>query len=97
MRPVDKGEAPQEYTQYKDAEKDLEARLGAYCSFCEMAINHAPEVEHKEAKAKGGAELEWENLCISEWPCCRCAEIYLNAKTKLLYLQKRCQHLLINM
>ena len=33
MRPVDKGEAPQEYTQYKDAEKDLEARLGAYCSF----------------------------------------------------------------
>ena len=27
MRPVDKGEAPQEYTQYKDAEKDLEARF----------------------------------------------------------------------
>ena len=65
MRPVDKGEAPQEYTQYKDAEKDLEARLGAYCSFCEMPINHAPEVEHKEAKAKGGAELEWENLLLS--------------------------------
>lgn len=65
MRPVDKGGAPQEYTQYKDAEKDLEARLGAYCSFCEMTINHAPEVEHKEAKAKGGAELEWENLLLS--------------------------------
>ena len=52
MRPVDKGEAPQEYTQYKDAEKDLEARLGAYCSFCEMAINHAPEVEHKEGQGR---------------------------------------------
>ena len=55
MRPVDKGEAPQEYTQYKDAEKDLEARLGAYCSFCEMAINHAPEAHlpHGRSCASG--------------------------------------------
>ena len=54
MRPVDKGAAPQkEYKQYKDAEPDLEERIGAYCSFCEMSINHVPEVEHKEAKSCG--------------------------------------------
>ena len=44
MRPVDKGAAPQkEYKQYKDAEPDLEERIGAYCSFCEMSINHVAE------------------------------------------------------
>ena len=66
MRPVDKGAAPQkEYKQYKDAEPDLEERIGAYCSFCEMSINHVPEVEHKEAKACGGEELAWDNLLLS--------------------------------
>ena len=66
MRPVDKGVAPQkEYKQYKDAEPDLEERIGAYCSFCEMSINHVPEVEHKEAKACGGEELAWDNLLLS--------------------------------
>lgn len=40
MRPVDKGIASQkEYMQYKDAGPDLEERIGAYCSFCEMSIN----------------------------------------------------------
>lgn len=39
--------------------------MGAYCSFCEFHIQHVPEVEHKEAKAYGGAELEWENLLLS--------------------------------
>ena len=66
MRPVNKGKAPEvEYKDYKDAEPELAERLGAYCSYCEMSINHAPEVEHKEAKSRGGAELEWENLLLS--------------------------------
>lgn len=66
MRPVNKGEAPgTEYKKYQDAEPDLEERIGAYCSFCELPIIHVPEVEHKEAKAKGGAELKWENLLLS--------------------------------
>lgn len=66
MRPVDKGKAPQiAYKKYQDAEPDLEARLGAYCSFCEMAINHVPEVEHREAKSTGGELLKWENLLLS--------------------------------
>ena len=66
MRPVNKGKAPEKvYKDYRDAEPDLEERIGAYCSFCEMPIKHVPEVEHKEAKAKGGAKLEWENLLLS--------------------------------
>lgn len=66
MRPVNKGKAPKKtYKEYRDAEPDLEERIGAYCSFCEMPIKHVPEVEHKEAKAKGGAVLEWENLLLS--------------------------------
>lgn len=66
MRAVDKGKAPKTtYKKYTDVALDLEARLGAYCSFCEMSINHVPEVEHKEAKAKGGAMLAWENLLLS--------------------------------
>ena len=66
MRPVDKGKAPEKiYKKYQDAEPDLEERIGAYCSFCELPIMHVPEVEHKEAKAKGGDELKWDNLLLS--------------------------------
>lgn len=66
MRPVTKGEAPdQELKRYQDAEQYLEERLGAYCSFCEMPISHVPEVEHKEAKTKGGEEMSWGNLLLS--------------------------------
>ncbi len=66
MRPVDKGEAPEHaFQKYQEAEPYLEERLGAYCSFCEFPIRHVPEVEHKEAKAKGGDELAWENLLLS--------------------------------
>lgn len=66
MRPVHKGKAPDRvFKKYQDAEPYLEQCLGAYCSFCEFPINHVPEVEHKEAKAKGGDELSWENLLLS--------------------------------
>lgn len=66
MRPVDKGEEPkQKYSKYQDAEKLLEERIGAYCSFCELPIVHVPEVEHREAKAAGGELLAWENLLLS--------------------------------
>lgn len=66
MRPVNKGEAPdKEFKKYQEAEPYLEAKIGPYCSFCEMPINHVPEVEHKEAKAKGGDELAWTNLLLS--------------------------------
>lgn len=66
MRPVNKGEAPDKvFKKYQEAEPYLEERLGAYCSFCEFPINHVPEVEHKEAKARGGEVLAWENLLLS--------------------------------
>ncbi|MCC8102398.1 MAG: HNH endonuclease [Clostridiales bacterium] len=66
MRPVDKGAAPAvAFKKYQDAEPYLEERLGPYCSFCEMNIRHAPEVEHKEAKMAGGAWTAWGNLLLS--------------------------------
>lgn len=66
MRPVDKGPAPGvTFQTYQDAEPYLEQRLGAYCSYCEFPISHVPEVEHKEAKGRGGKKLEWNNLLLS--------------------------------
>lgn len=66
MRPVNKGKTPDKtFQRYQDAEVYLEERLGAYCSFCELPIIHVPEVEHKEAKAKGGDEVAWTNLLLS--------------------------------
>lgn len=58
MRPVNKGKAPEvEYKDYKDAEPELEERLGAYCSYCEMPINHAPEVANIVIRER---ELLWK-------------------------------------
>lgn len=66
MRPVNKGETPDKvFKKYQEAEPYLEERVGPYCSFCEFPINHVPEVEHKEARARGGEELAWENLLLS--------------------------------
>lgn len=66
MRPVNKGKAPDvKFKKYQEAEPYLEKRIGIFCSFCEFPIQHVPEVEHKEAKAEGGDELEWENLLLS--------------------------------
>lgn len=66
MRPINKGEPPEkEYKKYQDAQGDLIERLGAFCSYCEMPIQNAPEVEHKESKSKNGELLKWENFLLS--------------------------------
>lgn len=66
MRPVNKGEAPKKaFLRYQDARPYLEEMIGRYCSYCEMPILNAPEVEHVEAKALGGEELAWDNLLLS--------------------------------
>lgn len=66
MRPVDKGPSPYErIAKYQDAEQYLENRLGAYCSFCEMRVNNALAVEHKESKNSGGALTDWKNLLLA--------------------------------
>lgn len=66
MRPVDKGDAPYDkISKYQEAEPYLEKRIGAYCSFCEMRVNNALAVEHKESKNSGGALMDWSNLLLS--------------------------------
>lgn len=66
MRPVDKGDAPYDkISKYQEAEPYLEKRIGAYCSFCEMRVNNALAVEHKESKNSGGALTDWDNLLLS--------------------------------
>lgn len=65
MRPVDKGISPYtEIEEYQDAKPYLENRVGKYCSFCEMRVNNALAVEHKESKNSGGALKEWGNLLL---------------------------------
>lgn len=66
MRPLDKGKSPyKKISKYQDAEPYLEKRLGSYCSFCEMRVNNALAVEHKESKNSGGALTDWDNLLLS--------------------------------
>ena len=66
MRPIDKGISPYESIErYQDAEPYLESRIGAYCSFCEMRVNNALAVEHKESKNSGGALTDWNNLLLA--------------------------------
>lgn len=65
MRPLNKGKSPYEMIQkYADARDYLEAAIGPYCAYCEMPINHAPEVEHVAAKSRGGAWTDWDNLLL---------------------------------
>ena len=66
MRPLDKGKSPyKKISKYQDAEKKKKKRLGSYCSFCEMRVNNALAVEHKESKNSGGALTDWDNLLLS--------------------------------
>lgn len=65
MRPIDKGGSP--YTSianYSEAMPHLISAIGAYCSYCEMCIQHAPEVEHIVAKDSGGDKTNWDNLLL---------------------------------
>lgn len=70
MRPVYKGDSPYKTIGvYQEAEPYLEERLGRYCSFCEMRVNNALAVEHKESKNSGGALTDWNNLLLA-CTCC---------------------------
>lgn len=65
MRPVDKGDSPyQAIGQYSEALPHLEKAIGMYCSYCELMIDHVPEVEHKSAKGAGGDLTDWANLLL---------------------------------
>jgi hypothetical protein len=65
MRPVDKGIAPQVYTDYGQARHDLAERIGYYCSYCEMKVYNSIEVEHILPQNQGGAVLIWNNFLLS--------------------------------
>lgn len=63
MRPIDKGAAPAAYRDYRDARKDLEQRLGLYCSYCERRFRTGLAVEHKAAKGiHPDQALDWDTL-----------------------------------
>lgn len=65
MRSVAKGNSPTSYSNYKIARNDLAARIGWYCSYCEMPVANMIEVEHVHPVNKGGQELEWGNFLLS--------------------------------
>ena len=65
MRPVDKGIAPIEYNDYKQARHYLANRIGYYCSYCEMKIYNSIEVEHIIPRNRAGSPLDWSNFLLS--------------------------------
>lgn len=70
MRPVERGEAPRVYTDYRDAFGDLSARLGDYCSYCERRMPSSLAIEHIVPKSRRPElETEWTNFLLS---CANC-------------------------
>ena len=74
MRPVDKGECPDEagvpvlFADYQHARPYLIERLGEYCSYCEMQISSSLHVEHKLPKGVqryAHLEREWSNFLLA--------------------------------
>lgn len=70
MRPVDRGNAPRVYADYKDAGPDLQERLGDYCSYCERQIETHLAVEHVRPKSLNPAlATNWSNFLLG---CVHC-------------------------
>ncbi len=71
MRPVVKDDgAGRIYDEYQDALDDLADQIGLYCSYCEMVISNAPEVEHVQPKSlEPGLALEWSNFLLGCKSC----------------------------
>jgi uncharacterized protein (TIGR02646 family) len=73
MRPVERGAAPQVFTNYRDAYPHLVDRLGDYCSYCERQIETHLAVEHVQAKDPVPAlATEWSNFLLG---CVNCNSI----------------------
>lgn len=73
MRPVDKGVAPAAYAKYQDAGRDLQLRLGGYCSYCERQIETNLAVEHVQPKLHLPAlGSDWENFLLGCVNCNSC-------------------------
>ena len=76
MRPINKGNAPRVYSDYKQARHDLAKEIGYYCSYCEMATKNMIEVEHIHPIKNGGNPLDWNNFVLS---CKYCNTVKSNA------------------
>lgn len=72
MRPVNKGTNATVFTQWHQARDPLVLAIGAYCSYCEMAVNQMIEIEHIVPRHHGGAELAWENFLLACKYCNTC-------------------------
>ena len=73
MRPIDRGPAPRAYGRYGDAIRDLEARLGRYCSYCERCLPTSLAVEHMAPKSlREERELDWWNFLLA---CVNCNSV----------------------
>ena len=76
MRPIDRGDAPKEYDDYRDAKEDLVSRLGLFCSYCERPIKTNLAVEHVLPKSRYPQfETDWTNFVLG---CVNCNSTKLN-------------------
>ena len=77
MRPVIRGDVPVDdngdpvaFTDYKQARDPLIARMGDYCSYCEIKIHTQVDVEHVLPKSPNPAlALEWTNFLLACGNC----------------------------
>jgi len=81
MRPVNKGTAPKVYISYSEARHDLAAKIGYYCSYCEMKVFNSIEVEHILPQNQGGNVVDWDNFLLS---CKYCNTIKSDHNNNLL-------------
>ena len=70
MRPLDRGPAPKDYTDYKDAKQDLVNRFGTYCCYCERRIATCLAVEHIQPQSHfPNLKNDWHNFLLA---CVNC-------------------------
>jgi uncharacterized protein (TIGR02646 family) len=70
MRPVERGTTSQMFSEYQQARGLLIARMGEYCSYCEMRLGASLAVEHVQPKDLNPAlALVWENFLLG---CTNC-------------------------
>lgn len=65
MRAVYKGTTTQVFTNWNQARDPMVARIGWYCSYCEMSVSQMIAIEHIVPRDNGGAPLDWENFLLS--------------------------------
>lgn len=82
MKPVEKGPAPQRYSNYRDAKPHLIDRLGSHCSYCEAyGVPTALDVEHIYPKDPHPLhENSWDNFLIACKSCNSKKNSYLGSR-----------------